>query len=45
MSMKQGFGSQFDWFVLLEVVVLLFSGPVALVAILALPALPGVGSG
>lgn len=45
MSMKQGIGSLLDRFVLLEVAVLIFSGPVALVAILALPALPGVGSG
>ncbi len=45
MSVKQAFGSRFDWVVLLEVAVLVFSGPVALVAILVLPALPGVVGG
>ena len=41
--MRQGFGHQVDWVVLFEVAVLIFSGPVALIAILVLPALPGVG--
>ena len=36
---------KFEWAVLLEVAVLLCSGPVALLAVVVLPALPGVTGG
>ncbi len=37
--------SRLEWSVLLEVTILVFSGPIALLAVLVLPALPGVAGG
>lgn len=42
MDAKQVVGSVFEYGVLLEVAIMVLCGPVALIAVLVLPALPGV---
>jgi len=45
MSKKQSYVPKVEWSVLLEVAILILCGPGAILALLVLPALPGVAVG